>query len=284
MSMGKWHPLSNLRSYLEHHPPAVIFFLCMLMLSLTFIGIGFYTQTHRVRNPDLSPDWNEFLETIANLNYCQSGNGSVEGELVPVPKGKDSGQPADSVAIEQRFLMVPLLFKGNLGGETPNILSTTLLGKQLDLKGAAEKEVFNMTLIFYPHTQTTDPKQDSLAPLTCFQLRAPAAMLPKSPSPPDCPVRQAVASDHFNTKVFPTGGNVPPSLRCLKLVFTPDERLTAFLSEEDQILVGKHLLFVSAALLVICGLLCLSASLPCSRSRRYHGNDLGLQKEPLLES
>ncbi|XP_062372333.1 insulin-like growth factor-binding protein 3 receptor isoform X2 [Sardina pilchardus] len=279
MSMGKWHPLSNLRSYLEHHPPAVIFFLCMLVLSLTFIGIGFYTQTHRVRNPDLTPDWNEFLESIASLHYCQSVNGSVDGELAPVPKGKGSGDPVD---VEQRLVMVPLMFQGSAGGETPSILSTRLLGKQVGLKGAAEREVLNISLILYPHSQTTDPKQDGPGPFTCLQLRAPAAMLPKSPSPPDCPVQQGVAIDHFNTKVFPTdmeSKNVPSAFRCLKLAFSPDERLTAFLSEEDKILVGQHLLFVSAALLVICGVLCIGASLPCSRSRRYHGNDLGVHKD-----
>lgn len=48
--------------------------------------------------------------------------------------------------------------------------------------------------------------------------------------------------------------------------------------QEEKTLVGQHLLMASAALLVICGLLCFTASLPCCRSRRYHGTDLGLQK------
>lgn len=69
--MGKWHPLSNLRSYLEHHPPVVIFFLCMLMLSLTFIGVGFYTQTHVVRNPDVTPVSDPYISiTDCLLKYC----------------------------------------------------------------------------------------------------------------------------------------------------------------------------------------------------------------------
>lgn len=271
--MGKWQPLSNLRSYLEHHPPGVIFFLCMLMLSLTFIGIGFYTQTHSVRNPDETPDWNQFLESISNLLFCVPGNGSAEVELNPFPKKKSDSQS------DSQFLLVPLVFSGGVRGETPRFLSTSLLGSQVGLKGAAEKEVFNMSLIFYSQKQTTDR-----GPVTCLKLWAPAVMLPKTPRPPDCPVRQGVASDHFNTRAFLSSKNVPPSFHCHKLEFTPDDSLTAYLSKEEKTLVGKHLLFVSATLLVICGLLCFGASLPCSRSRRYHGNELNLHKEPLLES
>ncbi|XP_042562789.1 transmembrane protein 248 isoform X1 [Clupea harengus] len=285
--MGKWHPLSNLRSYLEHHPPVVIFFLCMLMLSLTFIGVGFYTQTHVVRNPDVTPDWNQFLGSIASLQFCLPLNGSVDGEPASLPREKGNGQPENSVGIVQRSLLVPLAFKGNTAGETPSILSTALLGSQVGFQGAAGKEAFNMSLIFYPPTQATVPKfsldSSSVAPRTCLQLRAPKSMLPQTPSPPDCPLKLDMGRDHSNIRVF-TEQSDSSLFHCLKLDFTPDDSLTAFLSQEDKNLVGLHLLWASATLLAMCGLLCFSASLACCRSRRYHGNDLGLHKEPLLES
>lgn len=53
------------------------------------------------------------------------------------------------------------------------------------ISGAAGKEAFNMSLIFYPPTQATVPKfsldSSSVAPRTCLQLRAPESMLPQTP-------------------------------------------------------------------------------------------------------
>ncbi|KAL2079684.1 hypothetical protein ACEWY4_025428 [Coilia grayii] len=285
--MGKWQPISNLRSYLEYHPPAVIFYLCVVMLSVTFIGFGFYTQTHSVKNPDVTPDWNQFLESIASLRFCLPVNGSGEGEPASVLKERSNGQPGDSVGIVQQSLLVPFVFRGHTEA-TPSIFSATLFGNQVGVKGEAGKQMFNMSLSSYPDTQTTNSKQSpSGAPLTCLQLRAPESMLPKTPSPADCSGRHDMSSDRVIVRALTMekdNKNVPPSLHCLSLEFTPDDQLTPFLSQEEKTLVGQHLLLVSATLLVICGLLCFSASLPCSRSRRYHGNDLGLQKEPLLES
>ncbi|XP_063043327.1 transmembrane protein 248 isoform X2 [Engraulis encrasicolus] len=282
-SMGKWTPMSNLRSYLEHHPPAVIFYLCMVVMSMTFIGFGFYTQTSRVKNPDVVPDWNQLLGSIASLRFCLPSNGSGSGDVenAAAPKEKSNGQPGDPKII-QRSLLVPLVFTGNPDA-TNNIFSATLFGHQVGVKGEAGKQLFNMSLISYPQTQTSSSKQDGSSDkrLTCLQLRAPESMLPKSPSPTDCPWRQDVANDRLSVRAVPMdrSKNVPSSFHCLTLEFTPDDELTPFLSQEEKTLVGQHLLMASAALLVICGLLCFTASLPCCRSRRYHGTDLGLQKD-----
>merc|ERR1719354_866059 len=134
--------MSNLRSYLEHHPPAVIFYLCMVMLSMTFIGFGFYTtQTKHVKNPDVVLDWNQLLGSIASLRYCLPINGSGEVERAAVPKEKSNGQPGDLPKIVQRSLIVPLVFTGNPDA-TNSIFSATLLGSQVGVKGEAGKQMF----------------------------------------------------------------------------------------------------------------------------------------------
>lgn len=84
----------------------------------------------------LLQDWNQFLESISNLHFCVPGNGSAEGELNPFTRKKSDRQSGNSKGIEQRSLLVPLLLKGDAGGETPRFLSTSLLGNQVGLKGA----------------------------------------------------------------------------------------------------------------------------------------------------
>lgn len=83
----------------------------------------------------LFQDWNEFLESIANLHFCVPGDGSTEGGLTPVPRKKSDSQSGNSKDIEQRSLLVPLMFKAGAKGETPSFLSTELLGNQVGVKG-----------------------------------------------------------------------------------------------------------------------------------------------------
>lgn len=52
--MGHWRPVSNLRDQLSRHPPVVVFFLCLLFMSITFVCIGLYSQDHNIKNPDIS--------------------------------------------------------------------------------------------------------------------------------------------------------------------------------------------------------------------------------------
>lgn len=83
----------------------------------------------------LFQDWNQLLESIAKLRFCVPGNGSAEGELTPVPRKKSDRQSGNSQDAEHPFLLVPLMFKGGAGVETPSFLSTAVLGNQVGLKG-----------------------------------------------------------------------------------------------------------------------------------------------------
>ncbi|KAJ8414053.1 hypothetical protein AAFF_G00066510 [Aldrovandia affinis] len=299
--MGMWQPLGNLRSYLEHHPPTIIFFLCLLSLAATFIGFGEYSKAHDVMNPDIALDWNQVLASIANLKFCRFGN-ETEGGNAPSPDVDHrenastplvghvaaDGIPANAshppLAPIHLSLLVPLALADSSQARSPASLRTTLWGRDIGLKGSAGNESLNLTLLFYSQPELRNSETGST--FTCLRVTAPAHILPQTPQPPVCPVMEDNNSDHspLNAITSPRKNCNPQNALCYCMEFTSNANLTVMLSQEERDLAGHHLMMVSACLLSLCGLLCLFGSLSCSKSRRYHGNELDSQKEPLIDS
>ncbi|KAG7481081.1 hypothetical protein MATL_G00063000 [Megalops atlanticus] len=301
--MGTWQPLGNFKNYLEHHPPTVIFLVCLFTLAVTFISFGAYIKDHEVRNPDVAQDWNQILASLASLKFCVFSNEtdaeavSLDQEHVvaspPLVEHETDGIPSNSsdvlLASTHLSLLVPLALTESSQGRSPASLHTMLLGSELGLKGPAGKETLNLTLLFYSQPELTNSGSGGeITPtITCLRVTAPTYVLPQTPHPPACPVSEEQDSDHSPLRaVISEQRNPSPqhALECFSMDFTPNPSLTVMLSQEERDLAGHHLMLVSACLLSLCGVLCFFWSLSCSKSRRYHGNGLDLQKEPLIDS
>uniref|UniRef100_A0AAY4A0E2 TMEM248/TMEM219 domain-containing protein n=1 Tax=Denticeps clupeoides TaxID=299321 RepID=A0AAY4A0E2_9TELE len=266
--MGRWQPLTNFRRHLEQHPPVVIFFVCLLMLSATFSGLAFYIQTHDVKNPDvvLVSSQHDLHSDVLEENGSSRGNGlnSVENS-------------------EILSLLVPLVIKDSMQQASSFNFSTTVQGDQLGLR---DKHFAN-TVAKNSLNPDTNSGTQIPAQQICLTLSVPAHILPRSPLPPSCPVIEDVSQDWLTPKAAALQTQKMkdhPKLQCLSMKFTPSADLSVWLSQAEKDLAEHHLLLVSAALLIICGLLCFTASLSCSRSRRYNGNDLSIQKVRELKS
>lgn len=304
--MAQWQPVTSLRSTLVHHPPAVVFFLCLLLLAGAFIGIGIYTENHDIRNPDITLDWDQILGSIASLRFCTDVNsteflgGKQEDESpLLLDHGVDSISNAsqNTRGVVHVSFLVPLVCIGD--DPCYNSISATLLGSQLGLKGVAGKELFNISLFLHlqPQLSNTNSKlaSDQNLPtiagtkpkssISCLKIAAPVHLLPLRLKPPECPLNEnpekppvrTVAAESYKQ----SSHNAPP---CLSLKLTPDPKLTVQLTQEEKALARYHLMLVSIVLLAVCSMMCLTGTLTCSRSRRHLTNDLYFQKATLLGS
>uniref|UniRef100_A0A672N898 Transmembrane protein 248-like n=1 Tax=Sinocyclocheilus grahami TaxID=75366 RepID=A0A672N898_SINGR len=132
--MGQWRPVSNLRAQVSRHPPAVVFFLSLLILSITFVCIGLYSQNHDIKNPDISVDWNRVLGSIAGFKFCTHLNDTdapLEEDSPRMVEHSDRTNISTSSA--HVSLLVPLAFTGDVPDNTA--ISATMLGSQMGMKG-----------------------------------------------------------------------------------------------------------------------------------------------------
>lgn len=75
--MDVWQPMVSLRESFYSNPPKATFFLCLLILALSFICLSSYSYTHTLPNPDTTKVWTSlsvlcfyiFLKASDFFNY-----------------------------------------------------------------------------------------------------------------------------------------------------------------------------------------------------------------------
>ncbi|XP_019722519.1 transmembrane protein 248 [Hippocampus comes] len=273
--MASWQPLCNLRDYVSQNPPPVTFFLCLLMLAISFICLSSYSSNHPLPNPDTAKDWNHLLSTLAHFHLCVKTNWSSDDlvSLGPSPlreqkRSRDASldltpQPAHVTSLH---LKVPVTITNSHGLPKDVDVFTTLRASQLDLEG---NEIVNVNI----HREN-----DTYA---CLTLRAPTALFPMSRLPPECP---ASSNSHSSVHVEATDQPPPTSQACYGLLYRNDPTLTIMLTKEEQWVAVRHLIEVSMCLIGVCLILCLAASLSPSKMRNYHRKEPDLQNESLIDT
>ncbi|XP_077066176.1 transmembrane protein 248 [Siphateles boraxobius] len=279
--MGQWRPVSNLRDQVSRHPPVVVFFLSLLIISITFVCTGLYSQNHDIKNPDISVDWNVVLGSIAGFQFCTHVNDTNAPLEEDSPRMVEHADRTNiSMSTSHVSLLVPLVFIGDVPDDT--VISATMLGSQLGIKGAAGKTSVNISLLLptdVPNNQTPAGTKTS-GPLSCLHFIALTHVLPHTPSLPECPVAENVDKSASPVRTVAVESNKLNSPHCFSLEFKSDPHLTVLLTKDEKALCRYHLLLVSVALLVVCILMSLCGSFSSRSSRSYQGSDL--QKASLL--
>lgn len=272
--MGFLQPVTNLREYVSQDPPWVTFFLCLLTLSISFICLGSYSDTHTLPNPDIIKDWNHLLSSLAQFQLCVKANAS-SSELVspassPLMSRDTSVNSTKTPSVTSLHLKVPVTVttNSNSGSLKDFGLHTTLRARQLHL---GDNETVDVTLAVWSGNDT----------YTCLTISAPTHLLPMSPLPSECP-----ASEKNFSPVHVEASNQPPtaSPTCYSLHSKNDPALTVMLTQEEQSVAVRHLLEASVCLLGVCLILCLAVSLTRPLIRRSQWNGLDLQNEPLIDT
>ncbi|XP_018596399.1 transmembrane protein 248 isoform X2 [Scleropages formosus] len=284
MGHGRWRLSDNLQRKVQGNAPAVVFLLCLLSLAVAFGSFAFYARGHAVKNPDVAQDWNKILGALADLRLCalpnETGRETAAAGVRRVVSAPLLGErtPADEASANWTYvsLLVPLVLTGGTEDQKPSNIHTTLTGSQLGLKGPAGKETLNVTLHYLLEREQNDS--------TCVSLAAPAHILPQTRLPPLCPASEEQRSGHSVVSIVVSQQHGASPQECFQMRFSPDPSFTVMLSQEDRDLACHHLMIFSGSLLALCAVLCFIGTFSCTKSRRYHGNGLDLQKEPLLDS
>lgn len=276
--MGFWQPLTNLRGYISQNPPWVTFFLCLLALALSFIGLAFYSYSHTLPNPDTVKDWNHLLSSLSQNQLCIKANDSSPELVYPVPSAveqevhRDTSPNSTKIpsSVAQLRLKVPLTVTTNTDSTSLKdlCLHTSLKASQLNL---GDNEILNVTVEFLS-------ENDSHA---CLTISAPAHLLPMSLLPPVCPASvKNISAFHVDAGEKLTSA---ASHTCYSLHSKNDPTLRVMLTKEDQQVAVRHLIEVSVFLLGVCLIICLTGCLTNSLTHRYQWNGLDLQNEPLID-
>ncbi|KAI7812302.1 insulin-like growth factor-binding protein 3 receptor, partial [Triplophysa rosa] len=283
---GHWRPVSVLRGHLSRHPPVVVFFLCLLILSITFVCIGLYSQYHDIKNPDISLGWNQVLGSIAGFQFCTHLNDTDAHLEEDSPRMVEHAHRITtnvSMSTSHVSVLVPLVLMGNVPADS--VVSATMLGSQLGVKGAPAKTSVNVSFHLHPdvpNNQTLGGTHTGPS-LICLQLTALTHVLPQTPSPPECSLTKNVDETTSLVRAVAIETYEHDSPHCFSLGFTADPHLTVLLTQEEKAICRYHLLLVSVSLLVICVLMTLCGTCS-SKSHSYQANDLQKTADILCSS
>ncbi|XP_039628160.1 transmembrane protein 248 [Polypterus senegalus] len=283
-------PLRNLRSFLEHRPPFVIFLVCLLSLAGCFFSFSFYIQTHEVQNPDVNQDWNQLLSTLSQLWFCVPANRTDELTSPQEMKQTHGASPliGQHASDREASTLRNFSFVVSVHSERPSEdlkpfnIWTTVQGQKLGLKGLAATTSLNLTIAF-PWWPVPDRNASNGSEAhACVTIMAPSSILPKINSPPKC--HKHPTSDL--RYVVPSSEDIDqadPELACHQFTHHPDPALTVMLSKNEKTLAVQHLIVVSTYLLFLCTFVCILAS---SYSKKHKNLSSGAdkQKESLIGS
>ncbi|CAL9708317.1 unnamed protein product [Knipowitschia caucasica] len=239
--MVMWQPKTNLRDYVANKPPGVTFFLCLLILVISFTFLSFYSSNHTLPNPDVVQDWNRLLSTIAEYHLCETNITGFTQLVTPKKDQKEETFSDNSLALIN--VQVPLVLSSNPKGQTSSIcLHTSFSASQLHLEG---NKTFSLTLDFSANENSA-----------CLTVKWPY-VLSVSPMPPACP-ENVVHKKVVYTKAKKV---IASTQKCHRLQAIYDPTLQVMLTKEDQIAASRHLLEVAVVLLGVCLILFLFGSL-----------------------
>ncbi|CAG5128426.1 unnamed protein product [Candidula unifasciata] len=107
--------VENLRGFFNSRPPLVVFMICLASFAIALITFAYIVKTRDLPNPDVTEDWNTFLEKLSHLKFCVSHNTTSHNWSTPAVKVGDLS-PADALESIKDKLVV---------GKVPEALSVS---------------------------------------------------------------------------------------------------------------------------------------------------------------
>uniref|UniRef100_A0A8C8S7V9 Transmembrane protein 219 n=1 Tax=Pelusios castaneus TaxID=367368 RepID=A0A8C8S7V9_9SAUR len=239
--MLSWPLLGSLRLCLERRPPLVCFCLCLISLATAFAAFATYIQSHEVRDPDVSQNWNLFLESLSHHSFC-ADNRTWGGPTALVPTSGTT--PTSPSPPPDLSVLVGLTFDlpgGNRANATR--LALMLTGHQLGLEGAdAQQPIHLVAVTPWPLSPTTWG--------SCLSLMGPPVLMPQtSRVPPHCIVGDLDAQLQEKP------------VSCYQPHYQPDPTLDSMLTLDDRRLCSHRLLLAAVTVLSLCAMLLCTAGL-----------------------
>ncbi|XP_021349901.1 transmembrane protein 248-like [Mizuhopecten yessoensis] len=279
--------IENLKGFLSTKPPLVIFMICLGGCAVVLLTLAYIVKVNdQLINPDLTKDWNKFLDNFAELEFCMIANSSgyPDEAQSASPKLTDklnvisnkltgsastterSPQSGDDIVNTSLTMMVELRPTPHFYGITQNVtfLSSTVTGSQIGLSGAAADLEMNVTLNFpfdWNDTDCSGSTCPTIHILTCINLQAPLAFFPSTRQVGACYSASNESSSEVHTRMqsylgnqftlLPTAASQCQETPVIKVKHKVDPRFTMMLTLEDRSVINLHLMHTSYFLFVM---------------------------------
>lgn len=281
-------PLENLKGYAISRPPIIVFIVCIGVIAIILMTLAFYVSDNELETSDLTQDWNVFLESFSDVDFCiQNGtfinSNFYQQQPIHLPlvttMSSSSGLIGSTPATDAlrnysismmldiqptpEFLSIP----HNL-----TVVSGTIRGSELGLKGLAGEEKILVSSQLPFNWNSSQCSTSSLYGLTCnlihiytcVTFQASALVFPLGRRPPTCQVQNSTGIEYYanlrghNPKIFSIHHPkiVYPLQRCylkpmIHINYKLDSTFTILLSLSDRSLINLHLLHTSYFLFVM---------------------------------
>ncbi|XP_067862096.1 transmembrane protein 248-like isoform X2 [Heptranchias perlo] len=257
--MVTWHLLENVKYFVVHRPPLVLFVLSISSLGIAFFSLGIYIRSHEVTNPDVPQAWNTVLQSLSKLEFCLSENESLRqsntGPLPEVGRGSvrrrpdpdpsahtTTQQPLATAGIPVNVsLLVPMSFdsKEPLKRFYSNItrLQAVVVGNLLGLEESKAKEMINIMLTSpWPpeHYLSQINSTNTKSPLTCITMSAAAHVLPQARYFPSCTLENLTDASLYQATLAESSEKTSQDLtsaQCYKAQYKPEPKFSIVLSK-----------------------------------------------------
>lgn len=279
--------VENVKGFVYSKPPLVIFMICLGGCAVVLLTLAYIVKVNdKLINPDLTKDWNRFLDNFSELEFCMIGNSTTYPDDVPSGSSKltdkldvisnrlvgspttteRSPQTGDNVVNTSLTMMVEMRPTPHFNEITQNVtfLLSTVTGSQIGLSGAAADMEMNVTMNFpfdWNNTECSGSVCPTVHILTCINLQAPAAFFPSTRQVGTCYSYANDSSNEVHTKMQSYQGNqftLLPTIasQCLdtpviKVKHKVDPRFTMMLTLEDRSVINLHLMHTSYFLFVM---------------------------------
>ncbi|KAK6190961.1 hypothetical protein SNE40_002717 [Patella caerulea] len=269
--------VENLRGFSQSRPPIVVFMICLGAFAVALITFAYIVKVKDFPNPDMAEDWNTFLESFADVEFCVMSNSSdyvTESSSSPTPSSSDkiskltqdlmpttpSNTPQQEGVVNVSLQMLVEMQPTTDFVSIPHnvtYLSTTLTGNQLGLQGNVANLDVNVTFTLpfeWNTTRCIDEECDPVKILTCISFQAPVSFFPRTSRPKQCPA-VVEGGVEYHVKMIGFSGRKNKvwcrSRPVIQMKYKLDPTLTVMLSLHDRSVINLHLMHTSYFLFVM---------------------------------
>jgi len=286
-------PIENLKAFASTRPPLIVFMTCLGLFGLILMTLAFYIKDAELKKPTVSQDWNVFLESFSDLEFCihngslpvskmssdmstvSSADASTIETALPVSRGTVPNMDfTRNYSVSMLLAVHPTVDFVSIPHNLTS-LNGFIYGSEVGLEGIAANERINfaMQLPFeWNSTNCAVPGQRSCNVVqiyTCVYFQASHYVFPTSSRHPqsceslnDTGVEyHASILGHRATFLGSAAERDCKARTLIKINYKLDPTLTVLLSLSDRSVINLHLLHTSYFLFVMTITLLLYATI-----------------------
>ncbi|XP_070572351.1 transmembrane protein 248-like [Ptychodera flava] len=267
--------IDNTKGFIITRPPLVVFILCVGAFAIAMVTLAYYVKIHQIQDPDITQDWNSFLDHFSQIRYCASRNETEDhwgtlDNLTSAPQSSSSPKFLHSDILEYEpvrnySFMIRLVLKPmpSFVAFPHNIthFMGSVYGYQLGLEGSEADEQVNITFELPDSWHSQKCNRDrrgyckQIEFTTCLTLMASPTVFPTTRRPASCNATESPREYHMSWLSTKTGILYEQQwckYGAVAFAYHPDNpSLTPMLSAADRSLVNLHLMHTSYFLFVM---------------------------------